>query len=359
MQLTRLEVKDLRILRTVALRPHPILNVIAGGNAAGKTSLLEAIHVLGTGRSFRSRDVEPLVRWESTELSVFGEVLDPDGSLRRIGVVKGGRDPRIRVDGQDVSGAAVVARLMPVAVFAPNSLEIVEGSPGERRSLMDWALFHVEPEYGPSILRCRRSLRQRNAALRFPGTNRRAAAVWEHEICEESDRIDSWRTTYAQEVLPFVRESLARLTAIPLEILYRRGWPAGESIARTLERTWAGDVARGWTTHGPHVADLALQVAAHPARETLSRGEKKALAAALVLGHVAYVRCKCNRRPVLLADDFPSELDARARQWFLEGIRTSGCQTFLTVLEPSAVSLPSPLEYGMFHVEQGRLTELL
>ena len=358
MQLTRLEVRDLRILRSVALRPHPILNVIAGGNAAGKTSILEAIHVLGTGRSFRSRDVEPLVRWESTELSVFGEVMDPGGTLRRIGVVKGGPEPRIRVDGQDVSGAAVVARLMPVAVFAPDSLEIVEGSPGERRSLMDWALFHVEPEYGPSILRCRRSLRQRNAALRS-GTTRRAAAVWEHELCEEADRIDSWRTTYAQEMLPFVRESLAQLTPIPLEILYRRGWPAGESIASTLERTWPSDAARGWTTHGPHVADLSLQVAAHPARETLSRGEKKALAAALVLGHVEYVRCTCNRQPVLLADDFPSELDAGARQWFLEGIRGTGCQTFLTVLEPSAVSLPSASEYGMFHVKQGRLTELL
>lgn len=359
MQLTRLEVRDLRILRSVALRPHPILNVIAGRNAAGKTSILEAIHVLGTGRSFRSRDVEPLVRRESTELSVYGEVLDPAGTLRRIGVVKGGPDPRLRVDGQDVSGVAVVARLMPVAVFAPNSLEIVEGSPSERRSLMDWALFHVEPEYGPSILRCRRSLRQRNAALRSPGTNRRAAEVWERELCEESDRIDSWRTRYAQEVLPFVRESLARLTSIPLEILYRRGWPAGESIGHTLERTWFTDAARGWTTHGPHIADLALQVAARPARETLSRGEKKALAAALVLGHVEYVQCRCNRRPVLLADDFPSELDALARQWFFEGIRATGCQTFLSVLEPSAVPLPSASEYGMFHVEQGHLTELI
>ena len=358
MRLTRLEVRDLRILRSVSLRPHPTLNVIAGGNAAGKTSILEAIHVLGTGRSFRSRDVEPLVRWESTELSVFGEVLEPAGTLRRIGVVKGGPESRIRLDGQDVPGAAVVARLMPLAVFAPDSLEIVEGSPGQRRSLMDWALFHVEPEYGASILRCRRSLRQRNAALRS-GSPRRSAAVWEHELCEEADCIDAWRAKYAEEVLPFVRETLARLTGVPLQILYRRGWPAGESLADALDRTWAADAARGWTSHGPHLADLALQVSGHAARETLSRGEKKALAAAIMLGHVEYVRSTCSRQPVLLVDDFPSDLDARAREWLLEGIRATGCQSFLTVLEPSVLSLPAGTACAMFHVEQGCLTELV
>lgn len=358
MHLTRLEVRDLRVIQDVTLRPHAVLNVIAGGNGAGKTSLLEAIHVLGTGRSFRSREVDPLIRWGCRQLSVFGVVLAANGQSHRVGMVKGGPDARIRIDGREVGGVAAVARLLPLATFGPETIEVVEGSPEHRRSVMDWALFHVEPQYADSLLRYRRALRQRNAVLRTGGP-RREALVWEEEFCREGERVDQFRSAYTEAVLPHVRDALSTLSASPLQLGYRRGWPAGEALAAALERGWDTDVTRGWTGSGPHLADLALNVGGRPAREALSRGEKKALGAALVLGHVEYLIAAADRRPVVLADDFSSELDEVARRWFLERLLATGCQSFLSLLDPERLVLPTPMPYAVFHVEQGKVSEML
>lgn len=358
MRLTRLGVRDLRVLEDVSLRPHAVLNVITGGNGAGKTSLLEAIHVLGTGRSFRSREVEPLVRWGAQALSVFGEVLGADGESHRLGVEKGGGEARIRVDGREVRGIAAVARLMPVATFGPETIEVVDGPPEGRRSVMDWALFHVEPLYGESLLRYRRALRQRNAVLRLGGS-RREAVVWEEDLCREGERVDALRSAYAEAVLPHIREVLGGLAMPPLQTVYRRGWPAGERLDAALQRGWNTDTTRGWTGSGPHLAEVVLQLGGRPAREALSRGEKKALAAALVLGHVAYLLGSGPRPPIILADDFASELDERARRWFLEHLLATSCQAFLSLLDGERLDLPTPVPHRVFHVEQGKVRELL
>jgi DNA replication and repair protein RecF len=357
-RLTRLEVRDVRIVQGVALRLHPSLSVISGGNGAGKTSLLEAIHVLGTGRSFRSREVDSLVRWGCRELSVFGEAQGADGQLRRLGVVKGGPDARVRVDGRSVEGIASVARLLPLATFGPESIDVVEGPPERRRALMDWALFHVEPQYGDSVLRYRRALRQRNAVLRAGGS-RREAQVWESDLCCDGERVDQFRAAYSDAVLPYVADALASLTPLNLRLVYRRGWPASESLQHVLDRAWVTDSTRGWTGSGPHLADLSLQVGGHPARETLSRGEKKALAAALVLGHVEFLLAAGPRKPILLADDFASELDDRARTWFLRRALATGCQLVLSVLAGESLMLPNSVEHSVFHVERGEVREMV
>jgi DNA replication and repair protein RecF len=357
-RLSRLEVRDVRIVQEVSLRPHPSLSVITGGNGAGKTSLLEAIHVLGTGRSFRSREVDTLVRWGCRELSVFAEAQGADGEVRRLGIVKGGSDARARVDGRPLEGIAPVARLLPLATFGPETIDVVDGPPERRRALMDWALFHVEPRYGDSVLRYRRALRQRNAVLRGEGS-RQEARVWEVDLCGEGTRVDEMRAGYSDAVLPYVADALASLSPLDLRLVYRRGWPASETLQQALDRGWGTDVTRGWTGSGPHLADLSLQVGGRSARDTLSRGEKKALAAALVLGHVEFLLAAGPGRPILLADDFASELDDRARAWFLRRALATGCQLVFSLLAGETLTLPDSLEHAVFQVERGEVREML
>jgi DNA replication and repair protein RecF len=358
-RLTRLEISGVRVLERVGIAPGPGINLLVGGNGAGKTSVLESIHVLGTGRSFRTRELDRLLGHGRAGLSVFGEVAVNSQLPSRIGVSRdlaGG--VRLRLDGEDVKGFAQVARRLPLAVFVPESHEIVGGPPERRRALMDWALFHVEPGYGETLQRYRRALRQRNAVLRS-GPVRASARAWEAELAEAGERLHAWRAQYAKTVLSYVRGALAGLRAAPLGLAYRPGWNGERPLLSALEESWSGDAARGWSGVGPHMADLSLSVDGQPARHVLSRGEAKALVAGMLVGHVRYLVDASDRRPVVLADEVASELDERARSWFLRELLGLECQVFVTAVERTMVPLEAAWPRTVFHVEQGRVSPLV
>jgi DNA replication and repair protein RecF len=358
MHLTRLEVDGVRVLEAVSLVPDSRLNVLFGENGAGKTSVLEAVHLLGTGRSFRTRELDKVVRRGVDHLRVVAELAGGGQGAVRVGVEKGPGGIRLRRNGQDVQGFATVARECPLAVFGAESQELVFGGPERRRGLMDWALFHVEPRYGECLQRYRRALRQRNAALRAGGV-RRAVRVWDEELVREGLALDRWRGDYALAARPHVAETLRGLWTWEPELGYQRGWPPGESLGDALERTWETDRHRGWTSLGPQVADLQILVHRRPARDVLSRGEAKALVAALVTAHVEYLRSRIPRVPVVLADDLPSELDARVRGWFVDRLIRLGAQVFLTALDPALIPAPNGATYALFHVKQGQVSRLV
>lgn len=356
-RLARLEVEGVRILSAVRLEPHERLNLVFGDNGAGKTSLLESIYLLGTGRSFRARETEKVLGWGCRELRVFGQVLDGVGSAR-LGVSRGGSGSVARLNGAEVRGFAPLARVLPLAVFSPESHELLGGGPEVRRGLMDWALFHVEPEYGEVLQRYRRALRQRNAALRGLA-GRAEVGAWDRELAQQGERLDGWRRIYAEAAGELVRSLAPGGLLSRLALAYRRGWPAGTDLEGALQAGWETDRERGWTARGPHAADFALLLDGRPARDVASRGQVKVLAAALVLGNVAYVRQTNGRGPVVLADDVPSELDASARAWFLDRLHALGTQVFLTALDPAMVDLPDGIPHAVFHVERGRVVELV
>jgi len=359
MYLRRLEVHGVRVLRSLELEASPGLNVLFGLNGAGKTSVLESVHVLGTGRSFRGRKVEGLIRWGTDSLQICGEVEREGQESVRLGVVRNlNGTARIRVNGADRRGFGASARELPLAVFCPESQGLVVGQPERRRALMDWALFHVEPGYGEGIQRYRRALRQRNLALQSR-LGRAEARAWEPELQEESCRLDSWRRAYVEKVTPYVTSFLDRLRGLPLEIVYRRGWALELPLADALEANWGTDSTRGWTSHGPHSADLCLRVEGQLVRDVLSRGEIRTVAAALMLAHVAYLKATTGRPAVILADDVSSELDAVARAWFLAELADLRCQAFLTAVELQLLAIPKTIEQRLFHVEQGQLTSLV
>ena len=122
----------------------PHFTLISGPNASGKTSLLEAIYVLGRGRSFRTRRLEHLIRHGAERFVVFGEV---DTADRRVPVgVEGSRSGmRAQIDGDKPSSLAELALLLPVQIIDPEVHHLIEEGPSRRRRFLDWGVFHVEP----------------------------------------------------------------------------------------------------------------------------------------------------------------------------------------------------------------------
>lgn len=173
MPLTRLTIQDLRCIGAAELELHPRLNLFVGPNGSGKTSLLEAVYCLGRGRSFRTRRLATLIRKGSECLRVVGEARQTT-DLVTLGLEARAGETRLRARGAAAASAATLAEYHRPQVIDPDIHKLLEEGPGRRRRYLDWGVFHVEPRFLETWQRYHRALKQRNAALRGRGSDRKS-----------------------------------------------------------------------------------------------------------------------------------------------------------------------------------------
>jgi DNA replication and repair protein RecF len=373
-RVTRLRLTDMRRFTSVELDPGPGLNLITGDNGAGKTTLLEALHLLAYGRSFRGRVRDGLVRQGASALEVFAEWEEggnavatsggtdlPPGSLRlrRAGLRHTGSTWTGRLDGADVGYLGELCAALAVVSFEPGSHALITGGSEGRRRLLDWGLFHVEPEFLPLWRRYARALKQRNALLK----QRAAGALlepWEHELALAGDAMTRHREAHVTSWEPLFQAAIASLlpAAGGTRLEFQPGWrredlPLADALLLTRER----DLAAGFTTVGPHRADWRIDYACIPGREALSRGQAKLSALALLLSQAEHHARLRGAWPVVALDDLASELDRGHQQRVLEWLLATGAQLFVTGTEAPLVLATLPgVAASRFHVEQGRLS---
>lgn len=357
MRLTRLDVQDLRCLASVRFEPAPGLNLVTGGNGAGKTSLVEAVHLLGYGRSFRGRVRDGLVRSGQPALSVYAEWLDGQGRIRRAGLRHTGGDWEARLDGAPAPSLTELCAELAVVSFEPGSHELIAGGAEHRRRFLDWALFHVEPSFLPVWRRYARALKQRNALLKR-GPAPSALAPWDQELAESGERLTSLRAGYLDRLEPVLAataaEFLPELGAAGLT--YLPGWRRAETtLADALLLARDRDLALGYTSVGPHRADWRVDYTGLPGREALSRGQEKLTALACVLAQARAFAADRGEWPLVCLDDLASELDQQHLRHALEAVLSSGAQVLLTATEAPAILKGSLAPAAVFHVERGVL----
>ena len=359
MWVKRLTIERLRSLQEVRVNPSASLNLIVGCNGSGKTSFLEAIYLLGMGRSFRSRTVKDIVTRGESELMVFGEIVSDTGGIETLGVERGRYKNTInRVSGEDVRTASTLAKLLPTLLITPESQRLLTDGARLRRRMLDWALFHVQPIYNGLLQRYRQALRQRNAQLRGAVADSSLAA-WTKELEDCAIQLHRIRDKYAEEVRKPLDLLIGQLLGREVEVRYQPGWNTEESLAEKLERSLESDIARGYTSYGPHRADIRFTVDGSPAQHVLSRGEAKLFVAAVLLAQTAYVVRHAESVPVVLVDDLPSELDVANRARLLEVLKASEAQIFLTTVSDDLLDTSSWNDQKVFHVEQGTVREMV
>jgi DNA replication and repair protein RecF len=359
MRFERLQLQGLRCISEMSLGLAPGFNVLVGANGAGKTSVLEAAFLLSHGRSFRSGAREALVQRGSAGLNIFASLALEGGATHRLGLGRQGSRWDARLDGQDVPLGQLI-RECAVVCFEPGSHALIAGSADERRSYLDWGVFHVEHEFLATWRRYQRALKQRNSLLRA-GTLPDDAMFhpWELELARAGSQIDLWREAYLAALLPFLREQSAVLLPElgPIELRYRRGWPEGGELGEVLASQRGRDQGRGHTGSGPHRADWSVSFQHAPQREHLSRGQEKLTALICVLAQAWLDASRRGEWPIVCLDDLASELDQAHQAAVVESLSRTPAQVLITGTELPAVL--SPLSPQMFHVEQGQLAPLL
>ena len=347
MSLAELAVDNVRCLEHVELSLHPRHNLIWGTNGSGKTSLLEALFLLGRGRSFRTRSSERLIRHGQTQLVVFGRTGGVPSQTLGIQVSRA-EGTRARIAGQTAGSLTELSQAFPVQVIDPGVHKLVEEGGHRRRRWLDWAVFHVEPGFADHWLRYTRALKQRNAALKSDPAQ---AGVWDSELARLGELIAEARRNLLERLEPYWRSSVTFLSGLDVQLHYSRGWAQDVSLLQALKDSAARDQAKGLTHPGPHRGDTLLRLNGHPAREVLSRGQQKVVAIAMTLAQLYLLQEVTQPTPTLLLDDPAAELDSGHLGRFIERVRELRCQLVLTSLQPDFHSFGTPDR--VFHVEQG------
>jgi DNA replication and repair protein RecF len=350
MGLQDLSIINLRCIEHARLQTASGLTLIWGDNGSGKTSLLEGIFMLGRGRSFRSRNNDRLIRYGQDHLRIIGEITRESGSARTLGLEVTREGTTAHIGARPAGTLAELSREFPVQVIDPGVHRLVEEGGYRRRRWMDWAVFHVEPSFVVTWLRYTRALKQRNAALQSAGGE---AGVWDPELARLGESIAQSRQRFVEQLQPYWRDTVAALSGLEVELHYLRGWSQERSLLEALVASRARDELQHVTHSGPHRADIAVRLNGRHAREVLSRGQQKLVAAAMTVAQLKLLRALTELTPTLLLDDPAAELDGEHLKRFITQVASLNCQLVVTSLQPESCLFGTPER--TFCVERGRV----
>jgi DNA replication and repair protein RecF len=351
MTLRRMQVTDFRCLHRADIEFDPQFTLISGPNASGKTSLLEAIYVLGRGRSFRTRHLDHLIRSGTQRMIVFGEV---EAGQRRVtlGVEGATAGIRAKLGGERVGSLAELASALPVQIIDPEIHRLIEEGPSRRRRFLDWGVFHVEPTFVQHWQSYQQALRQRNAALKGQLSS---VTAWDTELIRYGELLTEARRRYVERLAPVAARLAASLLGLELTLAYRAGWSRDMGFREALAQSMAKDRDMGSTQVGPQRAELSIRIDGTTARDRISRGQQKLLAAVLLIAQLQLLPGDAPTAPTLLLDDPAAELDDARLAALIGIVRAQPLQLVVTSLHDEAGLEAFGTPGQRYRVEQGNV----
>ena len=404
MYISRLGLTNFRSFRKLDMEIPKGAVILFGGNAQGKTSLLEAMYLLAIAKSFRAENEREVVSWkattEDTQALVNGTI-EKEGSALNVIIgyqyasmsetvprgsssEKEGPDPlegmaenllrrapsvlrkEIRVSRVKKSAAELVG-LVNVVLFSAEDLQLIYGPPSLRRRYLDILLSQVDTTYLKSLQRYQRVLYQRNQLLKLLQTKRASEeelAFWDEGLIREGSYIVWTRHQAINTLFPLVQEYHTQLTGNGerLTLEYRPSSPLAASLedveqqfSLVLAQAKGRELRLGTTTVGPHRDDFKLLVEGVDMGTYASRGQARTLALTLRLAEAAYLASARDEEPILLLDDILSELDSFRRSRVLEtALKYQQAIVTATELEPFTQSFLA--KATVFRVKEGQVT---
>ena len=363
------------------------INVICGPNGCGKTTILESIHLLAQGFSFRSRDLRELITWKQNELILRGEFED-EGRERMRALRVFSRGSEVRENGETLKSPTAFFGTCPAVIMQPSDIELLRGGPEVRRHWLDEILCYRSAANALVLRRYKRVLQQRNKWLKEFKQNGAAVGgedlfrVLTQQLIELGAKLWAARISLSKEVSEIITRYYRKLSggvdeitcaykssilksldaldvADPLSEEMMDEIPAGGSVNAAGEAADSSDAVgeemlrnafarkladlefverlQGMTMAGPHRDDLALCASGYEMRSVGSQGQCRSAAVAMRFAAVD-VASRYLTKPILLLDDIFAELDVNRRDAVAALIREKECQ--VVIATPQAEDLP-------------------
>ncbi len=348
MWIEKLQLENFRCFEAVELTFGPTINVICGPNGCGKTSLIEAVALLLNKRSFRTNRRTQLIN-KSAETALVVLHARDDARKERLAAVVNRNELQMKWGDQADPVRSDLVRTFPSVLLEPRHGADFFHDSDARRRWLDETVFHVEHRFLPTWQKFQRALAQRNAAISMGATQVQQFTSVYIECSEELHAIREPAFQRLKAAFDDIRNTLDHGVLDGMTLSYRRGWNAEEGLAAHLERTRDGERRRGHTLAGPQRADIVLQTVDGQARDWLSRGQQKLAVLCFKLAQVALLQQR-GLKPIVLWDDWQSELSENTQLTALRTLRRFECQVILTTPQnswPEREAVPDT----MFHVE--------
>lgn len=306
------------------------LNVFYGQNAQGKTNLLEAIYLLSTGRSFRSQTLKELIRNGEASFLLEAEVVR-DGVTQHIKVFYDGNTKRLQMDGNEYQTFHPLLGMLPIVLYTPYDIELISGSPSERRRFLNLHLAQSDPLYVHHLTCFWRAMKQRNCLLKVKSTD--GIECWEMQMAHSAEYIVQMRKQMLDDLKAPLLELSEHLSKEKEKLELTLNISSGKDYLRQLKKNRPKEMDMGQTLTGPHRDDMALFIDASLARTFASEGQKKTMIAALKFAEWQRLSNRVGA-PVLMGfDDLSQNLDD-ARLALLKGRLKQLGQVFITTPHP-------------------------
>ncbi len=354
MTVIRFAAQNFRNIADEEIFPCEEVNVIYGGNAQGKTNLLEGLWLFTGGHSFRGAKDTELPRLDkptgknspstTIEMDFFSEDREQNAVLQ----IESGRRTSWINEVKKNSGS-------------PEHLMLIKEGPPYRRKFIDTALCQIKPSYAGLMVNYRKTVAQRNALLKEIAKDPKmmgTVSVWDARTADLGARVMEERRQFISNIEPFIQETFQGISKgrESIHISYVPSFQPGNSVQETaalfvkeLERTVSSDVRSGFTITGPHRDDIEIQINGVSARVYGSQGQQRSAVLAMKLAEARILEECTGEAPIVLLDDVLSELDKERQDYLLNHLHDQ--QVFITCCEPDTVDI---MKTGMrFHVESG------
>ncbi|MFM2031457.1 MAG: hypothetical protein RLZZ297_222 [Chloroflexota bacterium] len=392
MHISRLVLRDFRAYHRLDLALSPGVTLLYGPNAAGKTTVLEAVTVLALSKSARTNTDRELIAWDAAHndltpatARVSGVVERSDRTTQLDVIVQargdavvagssGGTATKVlRVDGRPVRASDLIG-FVRMVFFAPTDLELLTGAPAERRRWLDAMLSQLDSAYLRALNHYQKVMTQRNGLLRqwrdrgVPRQFRSELAFWDAQLAETGAVIMTQRraaladlSTHAAAHYATISASTRRLHATyapSMQAEWHTSSDAQQALLAALQQSHTDDIARQQTSVGPHRDDIFVHDEGVDLGAYGSRGQQRSSVLALKLAEVAVMHARSGERPVLLLDDVLSELDAVRRTHVTELVAQPGQQSILTATGVAEFTPAFLAQAQVLRVDHGHIATL-
>ena len=353
MYIEKIKLQNFRNYEQLELSLNKDINIIYGNNAQGKTNILEAIFLSSFGKSFRKKKKKEMIRFNEQRclVEIFYQKKDRDGKVK----IEISTKKQISLNGVKLKKLSELLGNINIVIFTPDDINILKDGPASRRRFLDMMIGQLRPNYVYNLNMYLKTIEQRNNYLRQIREENKPEEmleIWDENLAEYGEKIYIYRNEFINKILNKINNIHKNITDAKEEIRieYLSNCDNKENYLKLLKERRKLDIIKGYTTKGIHRDDFVIYINDKEVSTYGSQGQNRTAVLSLKLSELQVVYDEIGEYPILLLDDFMSELDEVRRKNFLNNIKNT--QVILTGTDKIELS---DVEYSSFNVKEGKI----